>query len=314
LKILNKIFPYNANAYLEYTQNLVVLIDQQGRLIEWNPAFAKIKTAVPSAKSIQEIITDPCRCQIEEKLECAGPSHLGIQFLPAAGGNTYNCFLAPTPEKYWLFHAESDRQQRDEDLARMADELVKIRRALKIKEIELEAVLVQADEVSHTDALTFLVNRKGILADLQREIARSDRYRKPLTIFMLDLDHFKPINDTFGHSVGDQVLQKLTGEMYTCIRQIDKLGRFGGDEFLLILPTTSKNKSIVIADRLINSIRSQHLTIEGHPIPPLSVSIGIAQYSRSKESWQDLINRADKALYEAKTTGRDRWVFSTSPK
>ena len=90
-------------------------------------------------------------------------------------------------------------------------ELQSTKRILAIKETELKAVIAQADEVSHTDALTFLPNRRQIIGDLQREVIFSDRYGTPLTISMLDIDHFKKINDTYGHAVGDEVLRKPGG-------------------------------------------------------------------------------------------------------
>ena len=119
----------------------------------------------------------------------------------------FSCLFIPLPEERVLLIGEP--LHNISDLAIISAELEKIKRSLAIKETELKAVIAQADEVSHTDALTFLPNRRSILGDLQREVTFSDRYGTPLEISMVDIDHFKQINDTHGHVAGDEVLRKL---------------------------------------------------------------------------------------------------------
>jgi diguanylate cyclase (GGDEF)-like protein len=129
-------------------------------------------------------------------------------------------------------------------------ELRSAKRILNIKETELKAVIAQADEVSHTDSLTYLPNRKQIIGDLQREVIFSDHYGTPLTISMLDVDYFKRINDTYGHAVGDEVLRRLASEMRDHIRYPDTIGRYGGDEFLIVLPHSTLKAAAQQAERL----------------------------------------------------------------
>jgi len=195
------------------------------------------------------------------------------------------------------------------ELKAVTAELQKTKLSLAIKETELQAVIAQADEVAHTDALTFLPNRRQMIGDLQREIIFSDRYGTPLALSMIDIDHFKNINDTYGHTVGDEVLQKLAGELRQHIRHPDTIGRYGGEEFLVILPHSMLQAAIQQAERLCRHVRSLLIKTNEAEIS-LTISIGIAQYKIQKEDWQTFLSRADSMLYRAKNNGRDQWVVS----
>ena len=175
-------------------------------------------------------------------------------------------------------------------------ELQKTKRILTIKETELQAVIAQADEVSHTDALTFLPNRRQIVKDLQSEVIFSDRYGTPLSVSMLDIDHFKKINDTYGHAVGMKCCKNLAGELRDHIRHPDTIGRYGGEEFLVVLPHSTLKAASEQAERLCRHVRSL-LIKSGEQEIPSTVSIGIAQYKIHKEDWQAFLSRADAALY-----------------
>jgi diguanylate cyclase (GGDEF)-like protein len=187
-------------------------------------------------------------------------------------------------------------------------ELEATKRIIRIKEIELNAVLAQAEEVSHVDALTCLPNRRQVIKQLQNEVFRAERYQTYLSISMIDIDHFKRINDSYGHAVGDQVLFQLANILQESIRDPDTVGRYGGEEFLVVLPNTRLRNAGEQASRLLKRIRETDINI-GELIR-VTVSIGIAEYLRGQENWQDFLNRADRALYEAKKSGRDRWVLS----
>jgi diguanylate cyclase (GGDEF)-like protein len=195
------------------------------------------------------------------------------------------------------------------ELETVTAELQRTKRILTIKETELKAVIAQADEVSHTDALTFLPNRKQIIGDLQREVIFSDRYGTPLTISLLDIDFFKKINDTYGHIVGDDVLRSLGSELRNHIRYPDTIGRYGGEEFLIVLPHSTAKAAMEQAERLCKHVRSL-LIKSGEKEIALTISIGIAQYKIHKEDWEAFLSRADAALYQAKNNGRDQWKVS----
>jgi diguanylate cyclase (GGDEF)-like protein len=190
---------------------------------------------------------------------------------------------------------------------RLKQRLAETEKALALKQIDLESVLVQADEVSHTDPLTFLPNRKQIIADLQREVEANRQASAPLTIFMLDFDHFKQVNDAYGHSAGDQVLRSLASQLQANIRQSDKLGRYGGEEFLALLPATSLERAIQLAKRLLKVARQCRVAVGNGQFAQVTISIGIAQHQSQAETWEDLLKRADQALYASKNRGRDQW-------
>jgi len=135
----------------------------------------------------------------------------------------------------------------------------------------------------------------------------SDRYGTPLTISMLDIDHFKKINDTYGHTVGDEVLRSLASELRNHIRYPDTIGRYGGEEFLIVLPHSTLKAATEQAERLCKHVRSS-LIKSGDQEIAVTVSIGIAQYQIHNEDWETLLNRADAALYKAKHNGRDQWI------
>lgn len=199
------------------------------------------------------------------------------------------------------------RTKADENEQVVAD-LQNTKRSLAIKETELKAVIAQADELAHTDTLTFLPNRRQIIGDLTREVIFSERYGTPLSIMMLDLDNFKQINDAYGHIVGDEVLQNLAGELRKIIRHPDTIGRYGGEEFLILLPHTTLKAASKQAEHLCQQIRSAPI-ISGEKTFHMTVSIGVAQYKIHEEDWHKFLNRADQALYQAKNNGRDQWAI-----
>jgi diguanylate cyclase (GGDEF)-like protein len=203
---------------------------------------------------------------------------------------------------------QAENQRLNNELTKLQNELENAKRTIKIKEIELDAVIAQAEEVSHVDALTCLPNRRQVIKQLQTEVMRAERYQTLLSISMIDIDHFKKINDSYGHTVGDQVLFQLANILQENIREPDIVGRYGGEEFLVVVPNTRLMDAAEQAARLCKRIREKDINI-GETIR-LTVSIGIAEFMHGQESWQKFLSRADLALYEAKNSGRDRWAIS----
>ena len=187
-------------------------------------------------------------------------------------------------------------------------ELEATKRIIRIKEIELDAVIAQAEEVSHVDVLTCLPNRRQVIKQLQNEVIRAERYKTTLSISMIDIDHFKKINDSYGHTVGDQVLFQLANILQKSVRDPDTVGRYGGEEFLVVLPNTRLKDAAGQAARLCTRVRETDINI-GELIR-MTISIGVAEYRHGQENWQKFLSRADLALYESKNNGRDRWSIS----
>ncbi len=152
-----------------------------------------------------------------------------------------------------------------------------------------------------TDSLTNLYNHRYIVECLQLEVDRAMRYHHPLTILMLDLDHFKEVNDNYGHQCGDQVLIAVAGIIKKNLREVDLAGRYGGEEFMLILPHTSLNGGLVIAERIRHQLQVSRCVNNNLKV---TISIGVAQYDR--EGIKKFIDRADEIMYQAKNNGRNR--------
>jgi len=176
--------------------------------------------------------------------------------------------------------------------------------------VDLQAELLAAREAlreqATRDALTHLWNRRHILEILDRELARAERERCPVGVIIVDLDHFKNVNDTYGHLTGDAVLYEAASRMQNGVRQYDSIGRYGGEEFLILLPGCDEANCIAQADRLRRLIAERDLLVHGHVLS-LTASFGVTS-ALPGVSWssESLIRRADEALYMAKKAGRNR--------
>ncbi len=169
------------------------------------------------------------------------------------------------------------------------------------KRLELELT-----KQAHLDYLTGLSNRRHFMEQADVELSRAIRYDTPLSLLMLDIDFFKNVNDTYGHQVGDTVLQVLSKVCQDTMRQVDVVGRLGGEEFAVILPETTSEEALEVAERLRESIAKTAVNIPvGLPIY-FSVSIGVSTLSNKDINIDTLLSQADKALYEAKETGRNK--------
>jgi diguanylate cyclase (GGDEF)-like protein len=302
---------YGVDQFLEFTSSLVAILDREGNFLAWNLSMEKLKRSLPSVTRVQDFLSAPSRLLFEEFLKKTLQERMrkqaSLEFSLEKRWGDFSCLFIPLPEARVLFIAEP--LHNINDLAVINAELEKIKRSLAIKETELKAVIAQADEVSHTDGLTFLPNRKSILSDLQREVTFSDRYGTPLAISMVDMDHFKDINDTYGHMVGDEVLRKLAMELRNHIRHPDVIGRYGGEEFLVVLPHSTIKAATEQAERLRKYVQS--LVIRSGEIEiTVTLSMGLAHYKIHHEDWQSFLNRADAALYQAKNSGRNQWVIA----
>lgn len=162
-------------------------------------------------------------------------------------------------------------------------------------------------ELSIKDGLTGPYNHRHFQDLFDTELRRSKRYKTPLTLMMIDLDHFKSINDAFGHPVGDKVLQRIATEMMACVRATDIVARYGGEEFAIIMPETDIKHAVISGERLRKTIEKIEIVADDFIIKT-TVSIGVATYTpEEKECKKSLVlNAADKALYSSKKAGRNK--------
>jgi diguanylate cyclase (GGDEF)-like protein/PAS domain S-box-containing protein len=166
---------------------------------------------------------------------------------------------------------------------------------------------------AHTDALTGLVNRGHFLELAAKELPRARRYRNPVSIAMLDLDYFKAINDSHGHESGDHVLKRFAAICRASLRESDLLARIGGEEFVILFPETTCEKAREVAERIRENVAAATVpSAQGEAIR-FTTSIGIAELSESDKNIDALISRADRVLYEAKRSGRNRTCVAPLP-
>ena len=171
---------------------------------------------------------------------------------------------------------------------------------------ELKAAHARIEELAQVDELTGLLNRRYIMKTLNEEMARAQRFGGACSVAIIDLDFFKRINDQYGHPVGDEVLRTFAITLFANLRAVDKLGRYGGEEFLMILPDTAKDQALRTLDRL-RSIASEVDWAAISTVMNVTMSAGISEV-RQDDSAADILARADAALYNAKDAGRNRVI------
>jgi diguanylate cyclase (GGDEF)-like protein len=200
--------------------------------------------------------------------------------------------LRPVLEALLREHRKQDAQLRK--LTRISDRYQK-----QLKEANL--ALAQA---SFTDLLTGLPNRRAMVERVNGELGRSDRNHASPALLMVDVDHFKQVNDSYGHETGDQVLQSLANTLRSTVRAYDTCARWGGEEFLVLLPETAMADAVGVGEKLRRAAQQRP---EGEPLPGITLSIGVAVH-RQGETPAAVLRRADDAKYEAKRQGRNRVV------
>ena len=173
---------------------------------------------------------------------------------------------------------------------------------------QLEESLLKTESLAMTDVLTSLLNRRAIMQHAEAEWNRAQREKRPLSLIILDLDHLKQINDSFGHLGGDQALNHIADLLRSSMRRYDWAGRWGGDEFMLILPGTGQAEAVEVAERLRARVKKSKVAVKDKQEVALQISLGVAGLDvvNPDDSLESLLGRADQALYRAKQEGRDR--------
>ncbi|CAN7613912.1 GGDEF domain-containing protein [Acidovorax delafieldii] len=164
------------------------------------------------------------------------------------------------------------------------------------------------------DPLTGVANRRSLIAALDRDVARAQRMREPMALMMVDIDHFKDVNDQYGHPAGDRVLCSVVNVLRQRVRAQDLVGRYGGEEFMVLLPDTGLTGAEQLARELCKAVEESRCPADGVPGPGIAVTVSIGVFGgrlESGDSWDMLIAAADRALYQAKNNGRNRVEVAT---
>jgi diguanylate cyclase (GGDEF)-like protein len=178
-----------------------------------------------------------------------------------------------------------------------------LRYALKLGET-LEALR----QLATRDQLTGMLNRRELDRILMEESERAQRFGHSLALIMVDIDHFKSVNDTHGHPAGDAVLRRVAQRLTAQVRTVDRIARYGGEEFALVLVQTDRRAALEVASRIVATVAAQPVPIDGGRELPLTVSAGLAVLPADAKHVEQLISAADRALYAAKKGGRNRVV------
>ena len=189
---------------------------------------------------------------------------------------------------------------------RFEELLLRLQRVLRERDYarERKLMLEKLEKLAITDGLTKLFNSRYFFNQLRNEINRSNRYHHPLALMLLDIDHFKVYNDTYGHLEGDKVLVQIGRIIQSCLRRMDSAYRYGGEEFTIILPETTVEEAFSVAPRIQEALEKTIFKPQPDHLVKVSVSIGVTQYKPS-EDISDFVQRADQAMYVSKRKGRN---------
>ena len=186
----------------------------------------------------------------------------------------------------------------------------RVRNHLRLREyaMRLEQLNEELERLATTDALTSAYNRRYFMSKLEEEVKRVRRYKRPSSLMMIDVDHFKKINDTFGHDVGDHVLIALVKLLEDKVRQLDTVARIGGEEFAILMPETSEKDALILVNRLLDAARAAAITVADDTVR-FTISVGCTEFDADTVDGEGILKMADMALYDAKRSGRDQVVF-----
>lgn len=282
------------NIVLDHINQGMVVVGPDYRLLAFNRHFEEMFQLSPGSVEVGEDFRDILRAwasetgQDQAMLERAireldEPHTFEFEFPQSIKGDTRWCLLThnPLPDKGGFVRTFTDITRRK----------------------GLESSLVK---LSQEDALTGLFNRRTLMAALEEEVVRYQRYQHPMSLLMIDIDHFKRVNDQWGHPLGDAVLKTFATACQDAMRDNDKVGRWGGEEFIVLLPETDCAEAEMVACRLRARIAALTIDTRGGMIR-VTVSIGTTT-AHPGDTVETLLKRADDALYDAKAAGRDRVV------
>lgn len=276
------------------------IIDREYTIVRANEAYAQLKN-----KSVDELIDRTCFQVLEGKGEVCDGCIIRRTFQSSDPCAKEKKVTLKTGETLWMeiftypildesgkvshvieyTRNVTDRKRFEEDRQRLIDRL---------------------ELLSKTDGLTGLLNRRALMEQLEYEIDRARRYGSELSVILCDLDNLKEINDTHGHLAGDTTLQLLSAAVRNTLRSVDIAGRYGGDEFLLIVPQTSVIGALSMAEKIRAAVEKTKVRLEGKKQIAISLSIGVAGLGPLPEDMDRLISRVDAALYISKNTGRNK--------
>ncbi len=304
---------------------VILLVDRQGNIQNCNQGFLRLMglSEKPVGDNLRDWIwvekgqpdplSDPFWRTCQDQTIDPDPNQSSLRLILLPRGSvlyTLSCYLLRVSDGFLIFGEKlmlADSQILNK-MTVLNNELAELTRQLNRKNSELEKANEVITHLMNTDPLTQLANRRYFQEILSKSIAFASRHQSPLSLVMADLDHFKEVNDRFGHDVGDQVLVQFARLLQDHSRTEDLPSRFGGEEFIVILPGSEAHQAAVFAERIRREVERTEFPMVSFPI---TVSLGVASYLPG-ETAETLIKKADQALYQAKAAGRNRVVVDKS--
>ncbi len=243
------------------------------------------------------IIGRSSKCDIQIDQESVSRNHAkiinsGSRVMIRDLGSTNGSYVNDQPVEEFIL--------RDGDLIKIGRTILKFLSGGNIEHAYHEEIY----RLTTVDGLTQIFNKRYFMETLEREISRAQRYQRSLSLIMFDLDHFKSVNDTYGHLAGDYVLKHLASVIKNRIRREDVIARYGGEEFAIILPEIDHENALVFAEKIRRLVERTQFNFENTPLP-ITISVGVATATADVTGPDELIRRSDEKLYEAKASGRN---------
>lgn len=296
-RFLNTIFDSIRDPFCIFDRDLVI--------VRANKAYAELRE-----RHLDEVYGKRCEDILCHGNEPCDECTVQKTVATGKGGTRERAVDQPDGSKFWIeifTHPIFDEDGRVTHVIEHTRDITQRRRY----DEERRRLILELEHLSRVDSLTELLNRRALMDFMSQELERSKRYGRDICVLLSDIDNFKDINDTYGHAVGDIALERVSKLMRDMIRKTDVVGRYGGDEFMIIMPETDLKGGVEFAERLCEAVREINISA-GRKRVPLTLSIGASALHAKLDSIDSLITRADAALYESKREGRDRVSYIKS--
>ena len=276
------------------------IIDSEYRIVRANEAYAQLKD-----RAIGDLIDKTCYRALEGKNEICDGCIIRKTYQSADPCAKEKKVALKNGETLWMEIFTYPILDENGTVSHVIEYTRNVTDRKRFED-DRQRLIDRLEHLSKTDGLTGLLNRRALTEQLEYEIDRARRYGAELSIILCDLDNLKEINDTHGHLAGDMALQLLSATVRNTLRSVDIAGRYGGDEFLLIVPQTALAGAMSIAEKIRSAAWKTEVQLEGERRITLSLSIGVARLGPLSENMDGLISRVDAALYTSKSTGRNK--------